>query len=277
MKAISIERFGGCDELRKRGLPRPIPAADELLIRVVVAGVSALDAEARRGELVDDSLSFPWTPGFEIAGVVDELGAGCGRFRLGDRVMALLPRGGGYAGFATVREDNAASFPRSLLFEEAATLPLDALAVWRALLAGPDPLDDSSIAIVLGAAGGAGHFAVQIALAAGSRVFVDAQPAHVAFVETFGAVEWLDAGTTAADLAAQTGPRTKILDCRSTSAQFDLLNDEFPHQAVAGIAGMVEQRRLRPRLFKIFDIAQVREAHEALESGVVCGKLALTL
>ena len=111
-----------------------------MCLRVVAAGVTSLDAAARRGELDAGSVSFPWIPGFEVAGVVDELGSGCSRFRVGDRVWALLPRGGGYAQFATVRESLVAPIPAALLFEEAVALPLDGVAVGRALFEGSNPL-----------------------------------------------------------------------------------------------------------------------------------------
>ena len=277
MKAIVIDGFGGIDELCKRGLPCPEPAQADVRIRVVAAGVSALDAAARRGEIEAAPFSPPWIPGFEVAGTVDAMGPACRSFRIGDRVMALLPHGGGYAEFAIVRETLVAPLPPSLLFEEAAAIPLDGSAVWSALFAGPDPLDDTGVAIVLGAEGGAGHIAVQLALSVGARVLADAAPENREFVEKFGSVEWLEPGSTTGDLPAPSGVRPRVVDCRGTTPQLALLTSDLPHEAISSITKTVVQRRLRPRLFKILNIAQAREAHKTLESGPVCGKLALTL
>ena len=277
MKAIAIEGFGGIDELCRRGLPCPEPDQADLRIRVVAAGVSMLDIAARRGEIAEGPFTPPWVPGFEVAGTVDSLGPGCRRFRIGDRVMALLPHGGGYAEFAIVRESLVAPLPPSLLFEEAAALPLDGTAVWSALFGGPDPIDGESVAIILGAESGAGHMAVQLALASGSRVLADAPAEHRGFVEKFGTVEWLESGATPGDLVAPDGERRRIVDCRGIAPQMALLTGEFPHEVVSAITKTVTQRRLRPRLFKILNIGQAKEAHELLEAGPVCGKLALTI
>lgn len=184
-------------------------------------------------------------------------------------------RGGGYAEFATARESDVAPLPRSLLFEEAATLPLDGTAVWRSLFEGTGSLDETGSAFVLGAEGGLGHLAVQLALASGARVVAEARSEHRSFVEKLGAVEWLEQGTTIEDLTTG-GERGRIVDGRSVEAQATLLKSGIPLDAVSTIATRVEQRRLRPRLFKIFNIGQAKESHEVMESDSVCGTLSLT-
>lgn len=288
MKAIALDAFGGPEVLRKRGLPRPEPKDDQLRVRVVVAGVTMLDVAVRRGAMDTESVRLPWVPGFEVAGVVDALGPLCSRFRLGDRVWALLPRGGGYAEYAVAHEGSVAPMPASLLFEEAAALALDGVAVWNALFDGPAPEG----AVVLGASGGAGHLAVQLALAVGARVVVQAPPTHREFVDRLGGVEWADERATAADLAAGLGEHPRILDCGSGAetvsappqiidlrgargSMQDIVRARDPLSALSGLSTMVEQRRLRPRLFKILKIGQAKEAHEAVESTDFCGKLSL--
>jgi len=285
MKAIAIDRFGGPEQLTKRGFPKPEPHGDEVLIRVVAAGISRLDAIARRGEARESiGVTFPWIPGFEVAGVIEQLGPECGRFRTGDRVYALLPAGGGYAQFAAVKEGRVAPMPASLLFEEAAALPLDGFAAWRALFDGDNPVAGSTSVIVRGASTGAGHLAVQIALAAGARVFVAAPEEHREFLKKLGRVEWLDAANEpAADRridASTSGPWADgwiDLGGGGGSGQAVGLRSDRPHEPVAGLSSMVEQRRVRPRLFKIVNIGQAVEANQAIESETTCGKLTLTL
>ena len=284
MKAIVIERFGGSEELVKRGLPRPTPRDGEVLIRVVAAGVSRLDVTACRGEARGSiTVDFPWVPGFEVAGVVDQLGPGCRRFRTGDRVCALLPDGGGYAQFVGVKEDYVAPLPASLLFEEAAALPLDGYAVWSALF-GDEPVDGSSTVIIRGASTGAGHLAVQIALAAGARVLVDAaDDEEREFVAKLGHVEWLKATSLpAADCRIHASTSETCaegwidLSGGDGSLQACRLKPDRAREAAAQVSGLAERRRLRPRLFKILNIQEVVQTHRDLESGSTHGKLALT-
>ena len=285
MKAIAIEGFGGPGQLIKRGLPRPEPRGDEVLIQVVAAGVSQLDATIRKGVARESiGVALPWVPGFEVAGVVEQLGPECRRFRAGERVWAQLPDGGGYAQFATVKESCVAPMPASLLFEEAASLPLDGFAAWRALLGDDCPVGGTSTVIVRGASSGAGHLAVQIALAVGARVFVAAPDEHREFVEKLGRVEWLDptddpAADRRIDASASQTCADGWIDLGGgiRSEQAAGLHSDSPHDAVVQLSVMVEQRRVRPRLFKILNIGKAIEAHQDVESLSTCGKLALTL
>lgn len=281
MKAIAIEGYGSSEELRRRGLPRPEPASGEVLIRVVVAGVSSLDCAVRRGDAGD--VTCPWVPGFEVAGVIEQLGPGCGRFRVGERVFAGLPMGGGYAQFVATHESLVAPMPASLLFEEAATLPLDGLAAYRALHDGNPAIDGASTVAVAGAGSGAGHLAIQIALAAGARVWAHALAGQREFVDRLGRVEWLEATDgVAADVRidAANGPALQgwtDLGGGPGSHQAAVLGGGGTFDGLARLAPLVEQRRLRPRLFKILNIGKAIEAHQAVESEATCGKLALSI
>jgi NADPH:quinone reductase-like Zn-dependent oxidoreductase len=283
MKTVAIERFGGPEQLVKRGFPGPQPLDDEVLIKVIAAGVSRLDASACRGEARDSvPVSFPWVPGFEIAGVVDQLGPGSRRFRTGDRVYASLPNGGGYAQFATVSETRVAPMPASLLFEEAAALPLDGFAAWRALFGDDEAAARPASVQIRGASTGAGHLAVQIALAAGARVFVQAPESHRAFVEKLGRVEWVEGEAGAErriDASTSEALSDGWVDLRGggESEQIRGLRSEQSFAAAQGLASMIEQRRVRPRLFKILNIGQVSDALHGVESSATSGKLVLTL
>ncbi len=277
MKAMVIDRFEGPEQIVRRGLPRPQPLDDQVLIQVVAAGISRLDASACRGDARGSiAVAFPWVPGFEIAGVVEQLGPACRRFRAGDRVCALLPAGGGYAQFATVEESRVAPMPAALLFEEAAALPLSGFAAWHALRGA-----ERGRVLVHGASTGAGHYAVQIGLALGARVFVDAPAGHREFVEQLGGVEWIVGGDEpAADLridASSGSPGDGWVDLGGgpESVQASVLASNSPHEHVAGLLEMIEKRRVRPRLFKIMNLGSATDAHRTLESGSAQGKLVL--
>lgn len=282
MKVIAIERYGGPGELVKRGLPRPEPREDELLIQVVAAGVSRLDTTACRGELRDsNAVMFPWVPGFEIAGVVEQLGAGCRRFRAGDRVCALLPDGGGFAQFALAKEDLVMPVPASLLFEEAAGLPLDGCAAWYALFGEDRNTGGSSTVAVCGASTGAGHLAVQLALGAGARLLAAAPEEHRSFVERLGRVEWFERDCDA-DLRINAAHSHESddgwidLSGGGGSLQARLVRDGAA-EPLTGLPRTLEQRRVRPWFFKILNFGSADVAYRLVEDDATYGKLALTL
>ena len=126
MRAIAIDEFGGPDKLRPMALPRPRAEKGEVLLHVVAAGVNPVDWMIREGQLKDAMPHrFPLIPGWDVAGVVEELGSGTTRFRKGDRVWACarkpVARWGTYAEYVNAAEDCMALMPTKLLFEEAAS------------------------------------------------------------------------------------------------------------------------------------------------------------
>src|SRR3954452_17737589 len=172
MKAIVIDGYGASDRLQLREVERPEPSAGEVLIRVRAAGVNPIDWKVRRGLLRPVLwLRFPVILGSDVAGVVEAVGPGVTRFRPGDPVFALLyPRRhgpGGYAEYAVARESAVARKPEALSFEEAASLPVAALTALQSLRdLGRLPAGGS--ALINGASGGVGTFAVQLARALGA-------------------------------------------------------------------------------------------------------------
>jgi hypothetical protein len=138
MKAVALHAFGGPEVLVPTDLPRPKAERGELLIRALAVGVNPVDWKVREGQLAPRvPHGFPLIPGWDVAGVVDELGEGCQRFRKGDRVFAFARKPhiqwGTYAEYVAVPERHVALMPASLLFEEAAAIPCAALTAQQAL------------------------------------------------------------------------------------------------------------------------------------------------
>ena len=134
MKAIVIHEYGGPEILKYEDIPRPEPEADQLLIRVVAAGVNPVDGMIRSGLFAKDgSRTFPIILGGDVAGVVEKIGSKVTKFKAGDPVFAYvsLDNSGGYAQYALVKESEAAPKPKSLTYVEAAGVPIR----WRALAA----------------------------------------------------------------------------------------------------------------------------------------------
>src|ERR1700730_15822535 len=122
--------------MKYEDVPRPEPKDDEVLIRVMAAGVNPVDASIRAGQMkrfLGEKL--PLIPGMDVAGVVEKTGAKIDKFKAGDPVYAYLSfqEQGGYAEFAIAKEDEMAIKSKSLTFEQAAAVPLAATTAWQAL------------------------------------------------------------------------------------------------------------------------------------------------
>jgi NADPH:quinone reductase len=171
MKAIEIITPGGPEVLQLVDLPMPKPAAGQVLVKLHAAGVNRPDILQRRGGYPPPP-EAPLTPGLEIAGEVVGLGDGVARYKLGDRVCALVP-GGGYAQYAVVAEGNALPVPVGFSMVEAAAIPETFFTVWtnvfdRGRLAAGETI------LIHGGSSGIGTTALQLAKAFGAKVVVTA-------------------------------------------------------------------------------------------------------
>lgn len=131
MKAIRIHKYGGPEVLEYEQAPRPQPQAGEILIRVHAAGVNSIDWKVRAGYMKDFiSHKFPLILGWDVSGVVEEVGAKVSRFQKGDEVCGRLDptRDGAYAEYAVARESEIALKPKSLGHVRAAAVPSNQLA-----------------------------------------------------------------------------------------------------------------------------------------------------
>jgi putative PIG3 family NAD(P)H quinone oxidoreductase len=175
MTAIAIRAPGGPEMLVPEVRPVPAPGAGEILIKVAAAGVNRPDVMQRMG-LYPPPKGAPDIPGLEIAGEVLALGNGVTRWKVGDRVMALVV-GGGYAEYCVAHETHALPIPPGLSMVEAAAIPETFFTVWhnafeRGALKGGETL------LVHGGASGIGTTAIQLAKAFGARVITTAGTAE---------------------------------------------------------------------------------------------------
>ncbi|AKD58309.1 NAD(P)H-quinone oxidoreductase [Spirosoma radiotolerans] len=186
MKAIMITRPGDGSVLELQEQPTPQPQSGQLLIRVRAAGVNRSDIHQRTGGYGMDPTGQ--IPGLEIAGVVEQCGPNTSRWRVGDRVCALVS-GGGYADHVTVDERHCLPIPSNLTFVEAASLPETILTVWSTVfrwghLSGGENL------LIHGGSSGIGVTAIQLAKAFGASAYATAgSDEKCAFCEEIGAVK----------------------------------------------------------------------------------------
>jgi NADPH:quinone reductase-like Zn-dependent oxidoreductase len=195
MRAIVMEGFGGVDVLKLADVPVPEISDGEMLVEVKAVGINPIDYVARAvGGPLRDMLekSLPVILGWDIAGIVSA--SKSEKFKAGDRVFALsrFPQiAGGYAEFAAVSADEAVLIPKKLNFEQAAAVPLAALTAWQSLIDTAD-LQAGQRVLIHAAAGGVGHFAVQIAKHLGAYVIGSASANNFDFVKSLGADEVVD-------------------------------------------------------------------------------------
>lgn len=188
MKAVQLSGFGGPEMLRLTAIPKPAPGKGEVLVQVMAAGVNPVDWKIREGLLKGRGPQPPITLGCDLSGVVVAIGEGVVGHEPGEAVFTFLSplRTGSFAQYAVVPESSLADKPDSVDHLTAAAMPVAALTAWQALFE-HGQLKEGQTVLVHGAAGGVGHFAVQMAHNAGARVIATASRENAEFVKTLGA------------------------------------------------------------------------------------------
>jgi NADPH:quinone reductase-like Zn-dependent oxidoreductase len=301
MRAVRQHTLGGPDVLGVEEVPKPEPGPTEVLVRVAAAGVNPVDWKVRAGGgFLGEP---PFTVGWDVAGTVEEVGFGVTWLAPGDRVFGMprFPREAAcYAEYVVSPSRHLARTPDGLADAEAAAVPLAGLTAWQALVdtAG---VGEGSRVLVLGAAGGVGHLAVQIAKARGAWVAGTSSSAKHGFLRELGAAEALDKDEpiSARDvdvaldavghevgLGALPAVRDGgVLVTVSGSSVAGLREAAAGRVRVEGI--LVEPDRLgmealaglglRPHVEATFPLEQAAAAHALGEQGRTRGKLVLTV
>ncbi|MEW9554441.1 NADP-dependent oxidoreductase [Nonomuraea sp. NPDC050783] len=315
MRAITQDSFGGPDVLRLAEVPRPAPQPTEILVRVHAAGVNPVDWKTRQGSGMAGVLGEPpFILGWDVSGVVEEVGFGVTVFAPGDEVygMPWFPRqAGAYAEYVTAPARQFARKPATVGHEAAAGTPLAALTAWQSLV------DTAALArgqrvLVHAAAGGVGHLAVQIARHLGAYVIGTASAAKHDWLRSLGADEVIDYTTTrfeeavrdvdvVLDMAGEAHDRTStrslevlrpggLLVMVSSSAAPELIDRarerglratgilvEPDGAALARIAELIDKGELSAEVEEVYPLAQAAEAHRRGEQGRTRGKIVLNV
>jgi len=224
MTAIVQDRYGSADVLQLRDIEPPTPGDHEVLVEVRAAGIARGVIHVMTGEpylmrLMGFGVRRPKNPvlGQDGAGVVTATGSGVTRLKVGDEVFGIAK--GSFAEYAVAREDKLTGKPENLSFEQAAAMPISGLTALRALDAAG--VTDGSEVLVIGAPGGVGTYAVQIAVA-------------------WGATVTGVASTSKTDLVASLGA-TRVIDY----TQDDFADGSHRYDVVVDIGGMTSVARLR--------------------------------
>jgi enoyl reductase len=298
MRAAVFDRFGPPDVLRVAELPDPEPRPGQVRVRVRAAGVQPFDVAVRRGWMAPVPIVFPQTIGQEYSGVVDRLGAGVQGIEVGAAVLGSTMLNGN-ASLVAVPAENVVSKPAQLDFPTAAALVAaaqTASGALRELRVGP-----GDVLLVHAAAGSVGTVAVQLARLAGATVIGTASPANHDYLRQLGAipVAYGD-GLVDAVRAASAHPVTVALDAIGGAAipqsvQLGIARDRIgtivdDKAAAEHGTRVVRAGRSPARLAEVialaargvvlmpvraYPLAEVAEAHAAVESGHGRGKVVL--
>ena len=259
MQAIVQDRYGSADALELRTVTRPEPAADEVLIEVHAAGVDRGVEHLMTGEPYLVRLGFGLrrpkqpVPGFDVAGRVVAVGAATTRFRVGDDVMGIAR--GAYADYAVANEMKLVHKPARLSFTDAAVVPISAGTALQALT-DQGHLQPGERVLVLGASGGVGSYAVQLAVALGARVTGVASASKAGMVRGLGAERVIDHRTEdfaadgpVYDLIVDAGGRYPIRRLRralTTEGRLVIVGGENGNRITGGIGRQLRAALLSP-------------------------------
>ncbi|MDQ2746369.1 MAG: NADP-dependent oxidoreductase [Acidobacteriota bacterium] len=317
MKAIRINEFGGADVLKLEEIERPVPAPDEILVKVYASGVNPVDWIVREGgnDFLKPLLKLPMTIGWDAAGIVEEIGSDVTEFKKGDKVYGIpnFPGDGSYAEYCAAKANQFALKPEGISFNEAAGVPLAALTAWTAIFE-HGKLQARQRILIQGASGGVGSFAVQFAKAKGAYVIGIASTDNLEHLKQLGADEVIDyksqkyeESVRDIDVVFDASPlrdnneRLKSVSVLKEGGIMVSVNVDFPFgdevtealdrkkakgELVANqprkdwleeIAQLIDEGKVKVFISKVFPLEQVAEAHRESETWHVRGKLVLEI
>ncbi|MDQ3710856.1 MAG: NADP-dependent oxidoreductase [Acidobacteriota bacterium] len=304
MKAVVINEYGNEDVVDYTDVERPEPKADEVLVKVHVAGVNPVDWKIRNGLGERLGLKLPIMLGGEIAGTIEKIGGDVRDFKEGHAVYGIIASGG-YAEYAIAKMGDIAPKPQSLDFENAAAVPLGALTAWQAIFDLAN-LSSGQRILITGASGGVGSLAVQLAKAKGAYAIGTASGRNEEFVRDLGADRFVDytkqnfeevvkdvdvvfdaVGGDTFERAFQTLKKGGFLvtavefPSEEKAQEFDINAARVyckPNaEQLAAISELVDEGRLKAHVSTVLPIAEVKKAHQLSESGRTRGKIVLQI
>jgi NADPH2:quinone reductase len=310
MAQLQITRFGGVEVLQLANQELTAPATGEVLLDVIYAAVNPVDAKTRAGlgwAAAQHKDNLPWTPGFDVCGLVQAMGSAVTDFAVGQRVCGVVFRGGAYAANLVALADDLLPVPKNITHAQAAALPLAGLTAWQGLFE-HGQLQAGETVLISAAAGGVGHIAVQLAKQAGATVIASASASNHAFLLELGAdqvVDYYDSDAMAAlkgqldlvfDLVGFDSGLSALALLKAGGRQVTVPTVTAPQikeaaaaQGKTALGMMVHPDRnalqalldqcaagkLQVHVSQIFPLKDGAKAHLAIESGRTRGKLLL--
>jgi NADPH:quinone reductase-like Zn-dependent oxidoreductase len=192
MKAVRIHRFGAPEVIVIEDIPKPVAKAGGVVVKVEAAGVGPWDALIRRGNSALPQ-TLPLTLGSDFSGVIDSVGAGVERFKVGDEVFGVTNEcfTGACAEYARAKPNMIAPKPRTLNYSHAASVPVVSVTAWQMVFEFAQLSAGQSV-LIHGGAGNVGAYAVQFAKQAGAMVIATAAAGDISYIRTLGGLGVID-------------------------------------------------------------------------------------
>lgn len=309
MKAITLNGPGGTAQLRLTELTRPEPQEGEVLVQVKAFSINPVDIKTRNGKAMFGRLKDedPIILGWDISGIVTAVGKNVTAFKEGDAVFGMVNfpgHGKAYAEYVAAPAGQLALKPANISYEEAAAATLAALTAWQALVTHARIKSGDKI-LIHAAAGGVGHFAVQIAKYLGAHVTGTSSAANKAFVSGLGADVHIDYKSQRFEEV--TGGLDFVLDAfggdmidRSLevikpggqlitlpTGAVEGLKEKSEAKGINGyhfmvssngkdmaiLADLLEKGIIKAHVSQVFPLAEIDKAHQQVETGRTVGKV----
>jgi NADPH:quinone reductase-like Zn-dependent oxidoreductase len=308
MKTVRIHEYGNADVLHLEEIPVPQIASDELLIKIHAASVNPVDWMVREGYLKDMHLhKLPLTLGQDFSGTVEKVGSSVTEFKIGDKVFGRpsLEKDGSYAEFIEVKATEVALMPKTITYDEAATLPVAGTTAWETLI-NRAKIKNGQRVLILGSSGGVGSLAVQIARNKECYVIGTTSNANIDFVKSLGADEVIDYKSQ--DFSQQLSDIDVVLDTVGGENQekaFKVMKRggvlvstvSKPNQKIADQYGvrcenvsvgpnahilnelrtLIEMGQIHPVIDKVYRLEDAKQAQNYSQSGKARGKIVLEI
>ena len=302
-QAVRFDEYGGLDVLRIVEVDRPVPGPGQAVVRVKAAGINPGEAKIRSGLLAQRfPATFPSGEGSDLAGVVEELGAGVTGLAVGDEVLGWTDNRASHAELVVVEAAHLVPKPAGVSWEVAGALFVAGVTAYAMVRAVSLRAGDS--VVVSGAAGGVGSIAVQLASNAGATVIGLASEGHHDWLSRHGVIPltygdgvadriraasggrmdaFLDTfGGDYVELALALGVRPDRIDTIANFAAREKYGVKIDGSAAGGtpevlaeLAGLIGRGQLEIPIAAVYPLSEVREAYRELEQGHTLGKIVL--
>ena len=307
MKAVRFHSYGGPEVLVYEDVPKPEPAAGEVLVKVHATSVNPIDWKIRAGHMRGfREYPLPFILGWDVSGVIESVGSGAAQWKPGDEVYGRPDptRNGAYAEYVAVRESELARKPRNLDHICSAAIPLAGLTAWQALFDAAG-LTAGQKVLIHAAAGGVGHLGVQFARLKGLFVAGTASGRNQDYLKQLGCdlpidyekthfediVHDFDAVIEAMGgdvrkrswkvlkrggiMVCLIGPPPSEEDTKAHGVRASIIWGQMNAGQLAEIASLVDAGKLHPEVAAIFPLSDAAKAHQMSETEHVRGKIVL--